>query len=224
MMADFFTRLAERSMGLTAGVRPDYPAAMSPARGGETFADGPAPFLAPAVPGMASPGSIAPAVPEPKPRPRMNFAQQAFDQSPGRSTPADDAHDRPAESQHAIATVPLPAQRQSRDANQDVPVQAREFSEKFSETILAPDANTVVAPVQREAADATGAAPLSRAPAPQWRPAAPPQAPTVQVTIGRVEIRAVTPPTISTARPAERPVAARLSLDEYLRQRNEGRR
>jgi len=44
--------------------------------------------------------------------------------------------------------------------------------------------------------------------------------PPIQVTIGRLEIRAVTPPTPA---PAERPAAApRLSLDDYLRGRNGG--
>lgn len=48
---------------------------------------------------------------------------------------------------------------------------------------------------------------------------APEVAPTIQVTIGRVEVRA-TPPAPALKRPRAKPPA--MSLDEYLRQRNQG--
>jgi len=48
-------------------------------------------------------------------------------------------------------------------------------------------------------------------------------APTIQVSIGRVEVRAVTPPT-QGPRVVERKAPPLLSLDQYLRERNEGRR
>jgi hypothetical protein len=48
-----------------------------------------------------------------------------------------------------------------------------------------------------------------------------PPAPTIRITIGRVEVRAVTPPPAPSRRPA-RP-APRMSLDEYLRSQNGGR-
>ena len=52
------------------------------------------------------------------------------------------------------------------------------------------------------------------------RPIQPP--PTIQVTIGRVEVRATPPPSPSaTARPTSAPAVK--SLDDYLRQREEGR-
>ncbi|WP_199746994.1 hypothetical protein, partial [Corallococcus sp. AB049A] len=47
-------------------------------------------------------------------------------------------------------------------------------------------------------------------------------APVVQVTIGRIEVRAVTPP--APARPAPARTSPSLSLDEYLRRRNGGGR
>lgn len=47
------------------------------------------------------------------------------------------------------------------------------------------------------------------------------EAPTLQVTIGRVEVRAVTPPTPSSKPSSPRPV---LSLGDYLKQRQERRR
>ena len=51
-------------------------------------------------------------------------------------------------------------------------------------------------------------------------PASPPPGPTIEVTIGRIEVRATPPP----AQPArERKPRAALSLEEYMRQRNGGR-
>jgi hypothetical protein len=47
-------------------------------------------------------------------------------------------------------------------------------------------------------------------------------APTVNVTIGRIEVRAVTPAAPPPKRTA--PPAARLALEDYLKQRDEGRR
>jgi hypothetical protein len=48
--------------------------------------------------------------------------------------------------------------------------------------------------------------------------------PTVQVTIGRVEVRAVTPPAQPQPGLTTRPRKPALSLDDYLRRRKEGRR
>jgi hypothetical protein len=62
------------------------------------------------------------------------------------------------------------------------------------------------------------------APAAAPREAAPPAAvPSVHVTIGRVEIRAVMPPA-PEPRPAPAPSGSRLSLDEYLKRVNGGSR
>jgi len=47
--------------------------------------------------------------------------------------------------------------------------------------------------------------------------------PTIQVTIGRVEVRAVTPPA-QPPRVIQRKAPPLLSLDQYLRERNEGKR
>jgi hypothetical protein len=50
----------------------------------------------------------------------------------------------------------------------------------------------------------------------------PPAAPTIRVTIGRIEVRAVMPPAMPAKRPAR--TAPKLSLDEYLRSQNGGKR
>ena len=48
--------------------------------------------------------------------------------------------------------------------------------------------------------------------------------PVIRVTIGRVEVRAVSPPVRATPPPAPRPRQPSLSLGDYLTQRGEGRR
>jgi hypothetical protein len=50
---------------------------------------------------------------------------------------------------------------------------------------------------------------------------APQQAPTVHVTIGRIEVRATPPP---VPPPKQRTTPPVMSLDDYLRQRDGGRR
>lgn len=47
--------------------------------------------------------------------------------------------------------------------------------------------------------------------------------PTVRVTIGRIDVRAILPPA-PHARPATSRTVPALSLADYLKQRNEGRR
>ncbi len=54
--------------------------------------------------------------------------------------------------------------------------------------------------------------------------AAQPQAPTIRVNIGRIEVRAVTSPATSASPPARRRSSPQLSLEDYLKQRNGGRR
>ena len=224
-MVDFFTRLAERSMGLAAVVRPDSPPVLPPAGDGDRFEDRaalrperPAPAVQPADPAR----SIAVTVKERKTRQHMNVAQPGFDKTERRSTPVLDDEDRPTRSHRHVTVAPPLAQRQRQDAGTDSLAPRQDYSE----TPLTIDSNAeAVPPVHPEAPPAAVAIPLPTGPAPQWRPAAAQQPPTIKVTIGRVEIRAVTPPPAAAPqRPAERRVAARLSLDEYLRQRNEGRR
>lgn len=47
--------------------------------------------------------------------------------------------------------------------------------------------------------------------------------PTIEVTIGRIEVRAVTPPAAAPPRPRERHEPPRMSLDDYLRAQGGGR-
>jgi hypothetical protein len=56
------------------------------------------------------------------------------------------------------------------------------------------------------------------------RPAPDREEPVVKVTIGRVEVRAITPPKTPPSKRAVARSGPAISLDEYLKQRNEGRR
>ncbi len=58
----------------------------------------------------------------------------------------------------------------------------------------------------------------------QHASAAQPQAPTIRVNIGRIEVRAVTPPATLASPFTRRRSGPQLSLEDYLKQRNGGRR
>src|SRR5262249_48537584 len=61
------------------------------------------------------------------------------------------------------------------------------------------------------------------APAPTASLTTPAPMPTIRVTIGRLEVRAITPPAQKTPPVTQGQRAPLLTLDEYLKQRNEGR-
>lgn len=63
--------------------------------------------------------------------------------------------------------------------------------------------------------------PIADVPLPQARAN---QSPTIRVTIGRVEVRAITPPAPPAARPKPARTGPVLSLDDYLKQRSRGQR
>ncbi|HEX8336383.1 MAG TPA: hypothetical protein VF621_06610 [Pyrinomonadaceae bacterium] len=48
--------------------------------------------------------------------------------------------------------------------------------------------------------------------------------PTIEVTIGRIEVRAVTPPAAPPPAPRERHEPPKMSLDDYLRAQGGGQR
>lgn len=235
MMADFFTRLAERSMGLVTQVRPDSPPALAPALDGAALGENffidsalarPAP-QAPSEPGPPAARAGAATVPPPEVQQRAKVAPLG-EANTVRPTPLLNAQVQPGLSHFTIddssvVTTPAGAERQGHDARRVSPMLRRDDA---AMPLPVDDAKPRTdAPMQRKN-NASGAVEvaLPTSPAPQWRPPAPPPAPTVQVTIGRVEVRAVTPPPQVQPRPAERRASARLSLDDYLRQRNEGRR
>ena len=61
---------------------------------------------------------------------------------------------------------------------------------------------------------------VSEQPLPEPQIIAPDQPPSVKITIGRVDVRAIMPPTLTTVVAARESAMKALSLDEYLKQRN----
>ncbi len=90
--------------------------------------------------------------------------------------------------------------------------------------LSSPKAEAGIKPLtQKKLAPRRETAPVIRATArvESTRAVLPPTPPTIHVTIGRVEVRA-TPP-VTAAKPLARPAGPRLSLDDYLRSRGEGK-
>jgi hypothetical protein len=210
-MRDFFTRLAERTLGVEPVARPDIP----PLIGSAPERDS----VPPSEPesGLASisaKGGTEPRIfdrsdkswrlekphgPLEGRHQRASAEQQVFDNEPPR----------------ASALVSLePGDNSSADDG------VGERRTQFWKNPVATEVATLFA--RRE--------PVIAPPKPQRIPLSEPRAfessaaapPAIHVSIGRVEVRAVTAPYRPNA--PERRASARLSLEQYLRERNEGRR
>ncbi len=109
-----------------------------------------------------------------------------------------------------------PGQQRIRTTEGDPP-RALDWSEQATATLPLP------AQAKRAIPTSTAAPVAGPVPARQRAAAAESPAPVIRVTIGRVDVRAEFPP--STSRPEVRKTEpARLSLDEYMKQRSEGKR
>ena len=226
-MGDFFTRLAERTLGLAPVVQPDLMPVLLPMTDSEVVSD--------SLPRLVETGERA-TTPARKAAPyddndslsrNMSITEiatvagdmpqslpQGWDQAVALAARADSAVDRQLEAPNrepgAVAS-PMPMTQAKQNA---VEVHSNHLDREFNtgestapvETRQSPHASAVMVPSNPSAVGPTAT-------------------PTVQISIGSIEIRAVTPaPTAVAQRSAERRGGARLSLEEYLRQRNEGRR
>jgi hypothetical protein len=108
-----------------------------------------------------------------------------------------------------VAGMEVVAQPSSRPPEAVAPAEVRPVLARPS----TPTARATTLPAQ-----AGQAAPPSREADAQ----APPQPPTIEVTIGRIEVRAVTPPP-APAPPPQRQAPPKMSLDDYLRAQSGGR-
>jgi hypothetical protein len=209
-MRDFFTRLAERTLGVEPVARPDIP----PLIGSAPERDS----VPPSEPesGLASisaEGGTEPRIfdrsdkswPLEKPhgplegrRQRASAEQQVFDNEPPRASArvAFEARDI-SSSDDGVGG------RRTQWKNPAATEVASLFARH--EPVIAPTAPQRIALSEPRAFESSAAAP-----------------PAIHVSIGRVEVRAVTAPSPPNA--AERRAPARLSLEQYLRERNEGRR
>lgn len=217
-MADFFARLAERALGLAAVAQPDLPSMFAPAAQMETSAEVIAgrqnASAERATPANAAPVTTSRNLPpqaqsappiETARRdagfhpPLVNFRQAARDSS-GQSFPI------------AVEDVNFKSER--RRSIDDISGFDRARSTAEDSRPKAVSGERIIAPPERAAMPDPKAFAAVRTEN---------AAPTIQVSIGRVEVRAVTPPA-QTQRVVERKAPAILSLDQYLRERNEGRR
>jgi len=150
----------------------------------------------------------APALSAPLPRPRQEPLQAQVRPAPSRPrmgpTPSSEPDGAPAVREPADS----PSSRGRRLSARDGPEPADSPAPRPPPTFAAPPSGTTAALL----------APPARAVlAPRAKQ---PPEPTIQVTIGRIEVRATPPPAPSTRPPTTAPAA--VSLDEYLRQRSKG--
>ena len=209
-MSDFFTRLAERTLGLAPVVQPDLMPLFPPLANSEVVSD--------ALPG------VEPSV-ERGTRPASKAAPQGGDsissnivttenaaravEVPQSSKP--DWQSEPPMREPSMDESPRPVTRLMQSV---VEVESSYGNPEFKTGELNPPAKF------RQSPHATAV--VAQTEPSEAKPAA---TPTIQISIGKVEIRAVTPaPALGSQRPAEHRGNPRLSLEEYLRQRNEGRR
>jgi hypothetical protein len=216
-MADFFSRLAERALGAAPLVRPNLPSIFAPA-----------PMIETAVEVVA---------------PRANYFAAQNDQP--RAVIDSTMADEPAQSRAPELQPTETGRRRSLTA--PAPIEASRNAGELSADnfVFAAESGEAKASSRRNLTAAEQADLVPSADARQTQEMIPDpiltrpmrstvsssdtfafersrHAPSVQVTIGRVEVRAVTAPA------ARAPVAERKSplrsLDQYLRERNEGRR
>jgi hypothetical protein len=206
-MSDFFTRLAERTLGVEPVARPD---------------SAPLVAAAPEKEGAGAPNAAA----------REEIDLRAFERLDDFFGPERAQLERRGEA----ANVERQTSRSSdlttpADSSPRAPSPASFAEEKISR------ANDHAASVGKNPA-ATEVASVFARHEPVIAPPAPQRggqseshgferftavSPAIHVSIGRVEVRAVTAPAPRPSVP-ERRAAARLSLEQYLRERNEGRR
>ena len=213
-MADFFTRLAERALGVAPVAAPDLPS-----------------MFAPAAPLELSSEVVTPRDNFPSPtleRPSAVDADRAEAESIElRAKSAMEIARRKGEPRSLIAKVKRPA-KEADDPSRRIHA-AQELAK------LAPAARPVSSDLPAGLVSERAPALDSRTLTESRKEGAPPPsasaimptthgesaAPTIHVSIGRVEVRAIT---ASPPQPRERKAPPLRSLDQYLRDRNEGRR
>ncbi|SPE40614.1 hypothetical protein SBA3_3800007 [Candidatus Sulfopaludibacter sp. SbA3] len=212
-MSDFLSRLAGRSMGLAPVVQPFIPAITAPQSidgaltGQETSREvseesaemhrAPAPQVQTSVDGS--------------PRRKLQDAQSA---SSVPQTGRDHIPQPIAENPSSVRTASLPQLAAALDSTLRLPGAAPDDADR---TLPSWDRTLSNSPASLSPVAAAGGPPDRRSTAPA-------EPPVIRVTIGRVEVRAElsSPKTRHAGSPRSKPAA--LSLDDYLKQRSEGRR
>jgi hypothetical protein len=215
-MADYFTRTAERALRLAPVVRPDLAPLLAPSPRTEfaqpawDFAAGEPANISPSLDQMAQPRGRVRAV---------THEERSYERTEreGESSKLSNQHE--IDQIHGERRVAAGVNQSGFETTADngrLPVEPRQtdLGRAQSESPTAGREPVVTRPAQ-------GAMPGGEIPAFQRSTA--PVPPAIHVSIGRVEVRAITPPSPRiTVR--ERKAAQRLSLEQYLSERNEGRR
>jgi hypothetical protein len=226
-MGDFFSRLAERTLGLAPVVQPDLMPVLLPVAESEVVSD--------ALPGLQDTRERT-AVPARKAAPyddndslsrNMSITEIAIvagDMPQGLTQGWDQAAALAARDHRAVdRQLEAPNRERAAVASPMAMTQAKPNEVELSRNHLNREFKTGEPTSPAEMRQSIHASAVMA----QSKPSAvgPTATPTIQISIGTVEIRAVTPaPTAAPQRSAERRGNPRLSLEEYLRQRNEGRR
>jgi hypothetical protein len=201
-MSDFLSRLAGRSMGVEAVVRPAIPAMTAPSGARE--------------PGLVEQEMFAEAAPVDAAEDRV--AAVAEEQSPQRR----EAVSAPVTGMMTTELVAAPRGEASA-VPLKIPVERESESRSREEDAEAAERTIPSWREQRPEAAASVRAIPATARAEERREAAAEAAPIVRVTIGRVEVRAeLSAGKTRMAAPAKK--SPSVSLDDYLKQRAEGRR
>jgi hypothetical protein len=230
-MADFLGRLAARSLGKFPVAQPVVPPMFSPAGGIEqpqAALDAGIRISQAAVQSRDSSEPAQAAEAEPVVREKNPSAPPA----PVQPAPPPEIPQRQSRHFAAQAESPMhePFSSMATEPMENIRPEQDAAAPDFLSVIpghqrAMPDAWPVALDSRQESATATGASlafPIAAQP-PASAASASAKAPTIRVTIGRVEVRAEFP--ASTTRPAARPAQpAALSLEEYARQRREGKR
>ena len=225
-MGDFFTRLAERTLGLAPVVQPDLMPVLAPMAETE--------FVSDSLPGLehtlergTTPASKA--APLDADSISQNFGTTEIATLAGEVPQGltQDWHQRavlPARAARAVDWQSVPPMGEPSAVESPRPMT------EATPSVVELDGNHLNSefkPGEQTSPAENRQSPHASAVMAQTKPSEvkPTATPTIQISIGSVEIRAVTPaPALGSQRPAERRGNPRLSLEEYLRQRNEGRR
>mgnify|MGYP003576419487 FL=1 len=210
-MADFFTRTVERALGLAPVVRPDLAPLLSPsarAEGAQPAADFAAGEAANISRSANRPAQPRPPVRDGRGEERFHEPTEEQDESPNPLQQEIDETGRQRRGGFAVER-----DLQTMAEGEDIPFLRRQ-SDSAVAVLRAFDAQRIVA------RPAQAANPAGEIPAVKDSGAA---SPAIHVSIGRVEVRAIAAPPPRSA-VGERKTARGLTLEQYLRERNKGRR
>jgi hypothetical protein len=231
-MTDFLTRLVQRTLATQAAVRPDLSASsnkgprVDAGAWSEIAEETAAVFTGehPVTPAMATPVPDSYRQPAdargdiPVPAAISTSAAMLSETGVASASPRPDAstHHQARQRDTEAARMPRPASSQFENAAAIVARDGLSASPTSAHNSAPPRA---VVPTQ------TNRSALTSSPSHDARQSVLAQnahAP-VQITIGRIEVRAIVPPVAPPQRAPEKKPAAHMSLDDYLKERNRGR-